>query len=60
MTKKELIKALEEYDDDDIVVLGKFNYEPNGQGWSNIGYVVGSGGIISITMDYDRAFSSET
>lgn len=60
MTKKELIKALEEYDDYDVVVLGKFNSESNCQGWSNIGYVVGNGGIISITMDDDRAFSSET
>ena len=54
MTKKELIKALEDFEDDQIVIIGDFE-----DGWSNINEVKKSGSCISITSDMTRPFTSD-
>lgn len=60
MTKKELIKALEPYDDYSIVVIGDFNDTTHdSKGWCNIDTVKSNGSIISIVEDYTRPFSGE-
>ena len=45
MTKKELIKALELFNNDDVVTLS------DGSGWANIDEVRQSGSSIELTMD---------
>jgi hypothetical protein len=45
MNKRELIKALEPFDDDNVVVIGDFTDE---YGWSNIGKVKSNGSTLSI------------
>jgi len=52
MTVEELIRKLETYPKDKIVVLT----EPDGIGWDNIGKVYSEGSTIKITMDGDHPF----
>ncbi len=60
MTKNELIKALEPYDDYSVVVIGDFsNAVPDSRGWCNISTVKSNGGVISIIEDYTRPFSGD-
>jgi len=46
MTKRELIKALEKFDDDSVVIIGD-----GIDGWSNIETVKQDGSQISITSE---------
>jgi hypothetical protein len=60
MTKKELIKAIEPYDDYSIIVIGDFsNADPDSRGWSNIDTIKSNGSVISIIEDYTRPFSGD-
>lgn len=54
MTKLELIKALEQFNDDSIVIIGDSN-----TGWSNIGELKNDGSSIAIMSDYTLPFSSD-
>lgn len=54
MTKSELIKALEEFDDDAVVIIGDSD-----SGWCNIGTVKSDGSSIAITEDCSRPFGSD-
>lgn len=54
MTKAELIKALEPFDDDLVVVL-----VDEGHGWTNIGTVTQGESVIEINHDATLPFSSE-
>ena len=54
MTKLELMKALEDFDDDDCVIIGDFD-----SGWSNIEEVKQDGSCISIMQDFGRPFTSD-
>ncbi len=54
MTKAELIKALEEFDDDQVVVC----LDRNG-GWDNIELVEGFGSSIAIQFGGGSPFSDE-
>jgi hypothetical protein len=55
MTKNELIKALENFDGDDVVIL----MDSDGLGWTNIGEVKKDGACIAILEDNTRPFSSD-
>ena len=53
-TKKELIKMLEEFDDDDVIVcVDDFG------GWDNINEVTKSGGVIFLNFGGGSPFSDE-
>jgi len=54
MLKFELIKALEKYDDDDVIVVG--DYE---NGWANINEVKKEKGMVCLTQDCTRPFSDD-
>lgn len=55
MTKRDLIKALEEYNDDDVVIIGCSK-----SGWSNIEELKQDGSCISIMEDkYYGIFTSD-
>ena len=54
MNKRELIKALEEFDEDEIVVIA----DENG-GWDNIKTVRSDGCTITITFGGGSPFSDE-
>ena len=54
MLKFELIKALEKYSDDDVIVVG--DYE---NGWTNIDEVKKEKGMFCLTQDYTRPFSDD-
>ena len=54
MTKTELIKALEPFGDDEVVIIGDSKTV-----WSNIGEVKSDGSCISIMEDYTRPFSGD-
>jgi len=54
VTKAELIKALDKFDDDYVVVIGDSE-----TGWSNIGELKQDGCCISIMEDMSRPFTSE-
>ena len=53
MLKSELIKILESYDDE-IIVIGDHDL-----GWSNVDLVKFENGMISIMPDYERPFSDD-
>lgn len=52
MTKAELIKALEDYDDDKVITLHL------GSGWSNIEYAVETEGCIEIHAETNPVFEN--
>ena len=54
MTVSELIKELEKFDKDKIVIIT----EPDGEGWDNIGNVYQEGSCIKITMDDNNPFEN--
>lgn len=51
MTKKDLIKAIEKFDDYAVIVVS------DGNGWCNIEEVVEQGGIITIVCEECPVFS---
>ena len=55
MTKTELLKKLEEFDDDAVVIIGTRE-----TGWCNIGRVAKDGSQIAIIEDSGHPFTSET
>ena len=54
MTKSELIKRLEPFNDDDIVIIGDRE-----TGWCNMGLIKQEGSSICLMGDYTRPFSDE-
>ena len=54
MTKKELIKALEQFDCDAVVIC-----EDESGGWDNIQEIKGDGTLISIVFGGGSPFSDE-
>lgn len=51
MTKNELVIALNDFNDDDVVIIS------DGEGWSNIEDVKQQGSSIAITMEQYPVFS---
>lgn len=54
MTKRELIEALGEFNDDDCAIIGDM-----ASGWSNTGEIKQEGSCICIMEDMTRPFSSD-
>jgi hypothetical protein len=54
MTKKELVNALANFEDDDCVIVGDKE-----TGWSNLGEIKQEGSCICLMEDRTRPFSSD-
>ena len=54
MTKKELIKALEPFRDNDVIIFGDWK-----TGWSNVKELKADGCCISIMEDQAKPFTSD-